>query len=175
MLDEQFSEDETLRQLETAINWGRYAELFDFDASRRRFVLPEEEETPEAVEEAQTDERADLPLSHAFPFAGIGADLALFSRPQRRRKWAGPLLRRPAYCAILDGASGSRGRHLQFRKMLPLYAFYSVVRIGVAYLLSLIFAVGYGYIAAYNPRVEAFMIAMLDILQSIPVLSFLPP
>ena len=59
-------------------------------------------------------------------------------------------------------------------KMLPLYAFYSVVRIFVAYLLSLIFAVGYGYIAAYNPRVEAFMIAVLDILQSIPVLSFLP-
>ena len=39
MLDEQFSEEETLRQLETAINWGRYAELFDFDSSRRRFVL----------------------------------------------------------------------------------------------------------------------------------------
>jgi NitT/TauT family transport system permease protein len=59
-------------------------------------------------------------------------------------------------------------------KMLPLYAFYSVVRIAVAYLLSLIFAVGYGYIAAYNPRAEGFMIAVLDILQSIPVLSFLP-
>jgi len=41
MLDEQCSEDETLRQLETAINWGRYAELFDFDASRRRFIQPE--------------------------------------------------------------------------------------------------------------------------------------
>ena len=59
-------------------------------------------------------------------------------------------------------------------RALPLYAFYSVVRIGIAYLLSLIFAVGYGYIAAYNPRVEAWMIAVLDILQSIPVLSFLP-
>jgi NitT/TauT family transport system permease protein len=57
---------------------------------------------------------------------------------------------------------------------LPVYAFYSIVRIGVAYLFSLIFAVGYGYIAAYNPRVEAWMIAVLDILQSIPVLSFLP-
>ena len=44
----------------------------------------------------------------------------------------------------------------------------------LAYLLSLVFAVGYGYIAAYNKRVEAFMIAALDILQSIPVLSFLP-
>jgi NitT/TauT family transport system ATP-binding protein len=44
MLDEQFSEDESLRQMETAVNWGRYAELFDFDASRRRFFLPEIEE-----------------------------------------------------------------------------------------------------------------------------------
>jgi NitT/TauT family transport system permease protein len=57
---------------------------------------------------------------------------------------------------------------------LPLYAFYSVVRIGLAYLLSLIFAIAYGYIAAYNKRAESLMIAALDILQSIPVLSFLP-
>jgi NitT/TauT family transport system ATP-binding protein len=41
MLDEQFSEEETIRQLETAISWGRYAELFDFDAARRRFVKAE--------------------------------------------------------------------------------------------------------------------------------------
>ena len=59
-------------------------------------------------------------------------------------------------------------------RALPLYAFYSIARIAIAYLLSLIFAVSYGYIAAYNPRVEAWMIAVLDILQSIPVLSFLP-
>jgi len=62
----------------------------------------------------------------------------------------------------------------QSPRALPLYAFYSVVRIGLAYLLSLLFAVGYGYVAAYNKRVEALMIAALDILQSIPVLSFLP-
>jgi NitT/TauT family transport system ATP-binding protein len=41
MLDEQFSEEETIRQLETAISWGRYAELFDFDAARRRFEKAE--------------------------------------------------------------------------------------------------------------------------------------
>jgi NitT/TauT family transport system permease protein len=57
---------------------------------------------------------------------------------------------------------------------LPQYAFYSIVRIGLAYLLSLVFAIGYGYVAAYNKRIEALMIAGLDILQSIPVLSFLP-
>jgi len=59
-------------------------------------------------------------------------------------------------------------------RALPLYAFYSIVRIWLAYALSLIFAIGYGYTAAYNRRVEALMIAGLDILQSIPVLSFLP-
>ncbi len=58
---------------------------------------------------------------------------------------------------------------------LPLYAFYSVVRMAIAYGLSLCFAVSYGYIAAYNPRIEPWMVAVLDILQSIPVLSFLPP
>ena len=58
---------------------------------------------------------------------------------------------------------------------LPLYAFYSMVRMTIAYLLSLTFAIAYGYIAAYNPRVEPWMVAVLDILQSIPVLSFLPP
>ena len=60
-------------------------------------------------------------------------------------------------------------------RALPIYAFYSVVRMGIAYLLSLTFAITYGYIAAYNPRIEAWMVAVLDILQSIPVLSFLPP
>ena len=58
---------------------------------------------------------------------------------------------------------------------LPLYASYSIVRMGIAYVLSLLFAIGYGYTAAYNPRVEAWMVAVLDILQSMPVLSFLPP
>jgi NitT/TauT family transport system permease protein len=62
----------------------------------------------------------------------------------------------------------------QSPRALPLYAFYSIVRIGLAYLLSLVFAIGYGYVAAYNKRIEALMIAGLDILQSIPVLSFLP-
>jgi len=56
MLDEQFSEEETLRQLETAINWGRYAELFDYDASRRRFIQPEKlHEDSETEAEAEID------------------------------------------------------------------------------------------------------------------------
>jgi NitT/TauT family transport system permease protein len=57
---------------------------------------------------------------------------------------------------------------------LPVYAGYSLLRIALAYVLSLVFAISYGYIAAYRPRAERFMIPLLDVLQSIPVLSFLP-
>jgi NitT/TauT family transport system permease protein len=57
---------------------------------------------------------------------------------------------------------------------LPLYALYSLVRISVAYALSLVFALAYGYIAASSRRAEIIMVPLLDILQSIPVLSFLP-
>ena len=57
---------------------------------------------------------------------------------------------------------------------LPKYAMFSVLRIAIAYVFSLAFTLVYGYIAAYNPRAEKFMIPLLDTLQSIPVLSFLP-
>jgi NitT/TauT family transport system permease protein len=58
---------------------------------------------------------------------------------------------------------------------LPLYALFSLARILVAYFLSLVFAVVYGQIAAHNARAERILIPLLDTLQSIPVLSFLPP
>ncbi|HTS78722.1 MAG TPA: ABC transporter permease subunit [Bryobacteraceae bacterium] len=57
---------------------------------------------------------------------------------------------------------------------LPGYALFSVARIAVAYLASLIFAIAYGYIAARHARAERLMIPLLDTLQSIPVLCFLP-
>ena len=59
-------------------------------------------------------------------------------------------------------------------RALPRYALYSVLRISIAYGLSLLFTLVYGYIAAYNRKAERFMIPLLDTLQSIPVLSFLP-
>jgi len=62
----------------------------------------------------------------------------------------------------------------QSPRSLPLYALYSLVRILVAYGLSLVFALGYGYVAAKSKRAERVLIPLLDILQSIPVLSFLP-
>lgn len=62
----------------------------------------------------------------------------------------------------------------QSPRALPLYAFYSLVRLSVAYGLSMLFALGYGYVAARSKRAEIVLIPLLDILQSIPVLSFLP-
>jgi NitT/TauT family transport system permease protein len=59
-------------------------------------------------------------------------------------------------------------------RALPVYAALSLLRIAIAYMLSLGFTLVYGYIAAYNARAEKFMIPLLDVLQSIPVLSFLP-
>jgi NitT/TauT family transport system ATP-binding protein len=48
LLDEHFSDEESKRQLETAISWGRYAELFEYDADRHRLYLHQ----PEAVTES---------------------------------------------------------------------------------------------------------------------------
>jgi len=59
-------------------------------------------------------------------------------------------------------------------RSLPLYAIYSLVRILIAYGISLVFALIYGYAAARSRRAEIILIPLLDILQSIPVLSFLP-
>jgi NitT/TauT family transport system permease protein len=59
--------------------------------------------------------------------------------------------------------------------VLPKYALFSVARILAAYLISLLFAIVYGQFAAHNARAERILIPLLDTLQSIPVLSFLPP
>ncbi|MGD0403807.1 MAG: ABC transporter permease subunit [Candidatus Acidiferrales bacterium] len=72
-------------------------------------------------------------------------------------------------------APANAGTAIQLRvSALPKYAMFSVLRIAIAYLFSLAFTLVYGYIAAYNARAEKFMIPLLDTLQSIPVLSFLP-
>jgi NitT/TauT family transport system permease protein len=57
---------------------------------------------------------------------------------------------------------------------LPLYAAYSVARMAVAYVLSMAFSLVYGYVAAYNRRAERVLVPILDILQSVPILSFMP-
>jgi NitT/TauT family transport system permease protein len=57
---------------------------------------------------------------------------------------------------------------------LPLYAGLSVGRMTAAYILSFLFTLLYGYFAAYNRRAERVLLPILDVLQSVPILSFLP-
>ena len=46
ILDEHFSEDEVQRQFETATNWGRYAEIFDYDRANGRLTQTETPSEP---------------------------------------------------------------------------------------------------------------------------------
>jgi NitT/TauT family transport system permease protein len=57
---------------------------------------------------------------------------------------------------------------------LPLYTLYSMARMLGAYLLSMLFTLFYGRMAAYNRRAEKVLLPLLDVLQSVPILSFLP-
>lgn len=57
---------------------------------------------------------------------------------------------------------------------LPKYTFFSLTRGLVAYVLSLLFTLVYGYWAAKDQHAEKILVPLLDILQSIPVLGFMP-
>ncbi len=57
---------------------------------------------------------------------------------------------------------------------LALYALASFLRMLAAYIFSFFFAVIFGTLAATSPKRERFMIPLLDILQSVPVLGFFP-
>src|ERR1700722_19145515 len=51
ILDEHFTETEVVKQLETALNWGRYSGLFSYDQERETLQLdPGEESMPEDVQ-----------------------------------------------------------------------------------------------------------------------------
>ncbi len=58
--------------------------------------------------------------------------------------------------------------------VLPSYTAQTLLRMLIAYIISLVFSILYSYIAYYNRTAEKILLPLLDILQSIPVLSFLP-
>lgn len=57
---------------------------------------------------------------------------------------------------------------------LPKYTFYSMSRGLLAYFLSLIFSLVWGFWAAKDRVAERLLIPVLDVLQSIPILGFMP-
>jgi NitT/TauT family transport system permease protein len=62
---------------------------------------------------------------------------------------------------------------LRFRA-LPLYTFFSLCRGLAAFALSFLFTLVYGYVAARVRLADRVLLPLLDILQSIPVLGFMP-
>jgi NitT/TauT family transport system permease protein len=79
-----------------------------------------------------------------------------------------------AFARYWSGPVSSQAEISLHPAALPKYALFSVLRIAIAYIFSFLFTLVYGYVAAYNRKAERFMIPLLDTLQSIPVLSFLP-
>jgi len=87
----------------------------------------------------------DLPII----FAGLAAFYALLSLAHY---WVAPVTASP---------------EIQLSpRALPKYAMFSLLRIVLAYAVSLIFTLIYGYVAAYNATAERFLIPLLDTFQS---------
>ncbi|HEX4627931.1 MAG TPA: ABC transporter permease subunit, partial [Gemmatimonadales bacterium] len=59
-------------------------------------------------------------------------------------------------------------------RALPRYTLYSLSRGVIALAISYVFALSYGWTAAKSRAAERLLLPLLDILQSIPVLGFLP-
>lgn len=136
------------------------AQIFVPDNEREREQLQSSVSAPDVSVTEPREERA------ARRFGGIDALIALVVLAavtllvMAASRWVAPLT--PVVTIQLSPL------------MLPAYAGYSLLRMILAYLLSLIFTFVYGHIAATNRRAEKVMVPVLDILQSIPILSFLP-
>lgn len=102
--------------------------------------------------------RRTISFADVFVLAGVGA--LLYGTLMLGREWTG-VLRPTVYIDLSPWA-------------LPKYTFFSLMRGVLAYGCSLLFTIVYGYIAAYNHKAERVMLPVLDILQSLPVLTFLP-
>ncbi len=108
---------------------------------------------------------------------------ALFA-PFRRKRWVDLALVAAAfgliYGLILLGHEWTAVQRPELQLdlsplALPKYTFFSMMRGLAAYAISLAFTLVYAYWAAKDPRAERLLVPLLDILQSIPVLTFLMP
>jgi NitT/TauT family transport system permease protein len=104
----------------------------------------------------------------AFYHSGALADIVIilgilgvfYGITQVGREWTGVL--RPTVLIDLSFAA------------LPRYTLFSLVRGLAAYCISFLFTIVYGYWAAKDRLAERLLVPILDILQSIPVLGFMP-
>ena len=109
----------------------------------------------------------------------------MFTVPQpleRRFAWQDAVVLLGVVAVITGGVSLAvsapkvqRGPEISLAvQVLPYYAALSVGRMAVAYALPLLFALVYGRAAARYHHAEQVLMPLLDVLQSVPILSFLP-
>ena len=107
---------------------------------------------------------AVMALYHSGVLADIAITLGIlgffYGLTQVSQEWTGIL--RPT--VVIDLSLQS----------LPRYTFFSLIRGLAAYGVSLGFTIVYGYWAAKDRLAEKLLVPILDILQSIPVLGFMP-
>jgi NitT/TauT family transport system permease protein len=107
--------------------------------------------------------------------AGTGS-----SRRPERLRWSRPAtllyLAVPAAAGLIAASDPafSLGGLAGYLPTATVDVTYSFIRMSAAYLLSLAFALSYGYYAASHRTGERVMIPILDILQSVPILGFFP-
>jgi NitT/TauT family transport system permease protein len=58
--------------------------------------------------------------------------------------------------------------------LLPVYLLLSLTRLGVAYVVALLLALGVGHLAARSALARRAILPTLDVLQSVPILGFFP-
>jgi len=104
--------------------------------------------------------RPQVPLSSVDALLAIGLAALVGGLVALAHRWTAPL--RPTIDIDLSLWA------------LPKYTLLSLARGMAAYVFSLVFTLVYGTVAAYNRAAERVMIPVLDILQGIPVLGFLP-
>jgi NitT/TauT family transport system permease protein len=100
-------------------------------------------------------------------------------RHSRRSNWAGI-----PRAGLLFGLLGSVGVPLALNGFsisisnvtsIPIDALFTLTRMTLAYLLSIGFALVYGITTGMSHRASHVTLPLLDVLQSVPVLGFLPP
>ena len=101
--------------------------------------------------------RGSLAVDLVVVLAGCGL---LYGLLQVGREWTGA--HRPAIDLDLSPWA------------LPRYTFFSLIRGLAAYVVSFVFTLVYAFWAAKDRRAEVVLVPLLDILQSIPVLGFMP-
>ncbi len=186
ILDEHFTETEVVNQLETALNWGRYAEIFSYDPEDDNLrLLPTTASTARTRDRIEhmsgpTDDRTMKRPAQRDPAKTLAWGTFPHGVPSLLKDLPIFLAAFSVFYAFLAVARywltpvNSQAEIDLRPSALPAYAMFSVMRIAIAYVISLIFSIAYGYVAAYNAKAERVMIPLLDTLQSIPVLSFLP-